>query len=321
MPERIAVLIPCLNEELTIGKVVRDFREQLPEADVHVFDNASTDATARIAEEAGAIVHLEPRRGKGYVVQAMFQKVDADFYVMVDGDDTYPAERVHDLLRGVQDGSADMVVGSRFLAAGSSFRTLNRLGNQLFLKAINFIFGTRLTDVLSGYRAMSRRFVKGLPLFVTGFEVEVEMTIKTLERGFRLTEVPSLLRDRPEGSHSKIRKLRDGTRILGTILALLRDYKPLTTFGVLGLVLMLLGLVPGGVVVEEFLRTGLVPRLPSAVLAVGLEMAGFLSLTAGLMLHTVNRRFQELDYLIRLRATDRANQRRRRVVAAGEVSR
>jgi len=315
MPDRIAVLIPCLNEELTIGKVVRDFREQLPDAEVHVFDNASTDGTAAAALEAGAIVHPEPRRGKGHVVRSMFQKVDADFYVMVDGDDTYPADAVHDLLAEVQDGTADMVVGSRFLARGSSFRTLNRLGNQLFLKAINFIFGTRLTDVLSGYRAMSRRFVKGLPLFVTGFEVEVEMTIKTLERGFRLTEVPAVLRDRPKGSHSKIRKFRDGARIMGTILALLRDYKPLTTFGVLGMVLMLLGLVPGGLVVEEFVRTGLVPRLPSAVLAVGLEMVGVLSLTAGLMLHTVNRRFQELDYLIRLRATDRA-QRRRRAPAA-----
>src|SRR5262245_20790392 len=309
MPERIAVLIPCLNEELTIGKVVRDFREQLPEAEVHVFDNASTDGTARVAEEAGAVVHLEPRRGKGYVVQAMFQKVDADYYVMVDGDDTYPAEAVHDLLRQVQDGTADLVVGSRFLAEGSSFRRLNRLGNQLFLRAINFIFGTKLTDVLSGYRAMSRRFVKGLPLFVTGFEVEVEMTIKTLERGFRLAEVPAVLRDRPEGSHSKIRKLRDGTRIVGTILALLRDYKPMTTFGVLGLFLLLLGLVPGGVVVEEYLRTGLVPRLPSAVLAVGLELVGLLSLTTGLVLHTVTRRFQELDYLIRLRATDPARAR------------
>jgi glycosyltransferase involved in cell wall biosynthesis len=305
MKNRIAVLIPCLNEELTIGKVVRDFREQLPEADIHVVDNASTDATRQVAEEAGAVVHTERRRGKGYVVQTMFQTVDADVYVMVDGDDTYPAEAVHDLIQEITSGHADMAVGSRFLAPESSFRPLNRLGNHLFLRVINFIFGTQLTDVLSGYRAMSRRLVKGLPLFVTGFEVEVEMTIKTLERGLRLSEKPARLRDRPQGSHSKIRKFKDGYRILGTILALMRDYKPLTTLGSLGLFILLLSLVPGGAVVREYLSTGQVLRLPSVVLAIGLALTGMLGLTAGLVLHTVNRRFQELDYLVRLRLPTR----------------
>jgi glycosyltransferase involved in cell wall biosynthesis len=309
MNPKIAVLIPCLNEELTVGKVVCAFREQLPEAEIHVFDNASTDNTRQVARDAGAIVHVENRRGKGHVVQSMFQNVDADVYVMVDGDDTYPAEAVHDLVRDVLSGEADMVVGSRFLAADSSFRVLNRVGNQLFLHVINFIFGTRLTDVLSGYRAMNRRFVKGLPLFVTGFEVEVEMTIKTLERGLRLTEKPTRLRDRPEGSHSKIRKFRDGYRILWTIFALMRDYKPLTTFGTLGLVTFLAGLVPGLLVIEEFLSTGQVQRLPSAILSVGTVTAGILTGFAGLMLHTVNRRFQELDYLVRLRLP--AGRRRR----------
>jgi glycosyltransferase involved in cell wall biosynthesis len=319
MNERIAVLIPCLNEELTVGKVVRDFREQLPEAEIHVFDNGSTDGTRQSAEEAGAIVHTENRRGKGRVVQTMFQTVEADVYVMVDGDDTYPAEAVHDLIREVTRRGADMAVGSRFLAEGSSFRVLNRVGNQLFLQAINFIFATGLTDVLSGYRAMSRRLVKGLPLFVTGFEVEVEMTIKTLERGLRLVECPAQLRDRPEGSHSKLRKFKDGFRILWTIFALMRDYKPLTTFGALGLVVLLLTLLPGGWVVEEYLRTGLVSRLPSAVLAVGLGLSGLLSLTAGLVLHTVNRRFQELDYLVRLRLPDRRGKRRKSATPAPAI--
>ena len=309
MKTRIAVLIPCLNEELTIGKVVRDFREQLPEATIHVFDNASTDSTRQAAEDAGAIVHRERRRGKGFVVQTMFQTVEADVYVMVDGDDTYPAEAVHDLIQEVTSGETDMAVGSRFLAPDSSFRPLNRLGNQVFLRAINSIFGTQLTDVLSGYRAMSRQLVKGLPLFVTGFEVEVEMTIKTLERGFRLSEKPAKLRDRPEGSHSKIRKFKDGYRILRTIFALMRDYKPLTTFGTLGLFILILALVPGVAVVQEYLSTGLISRLPSAVLAVGLALTGMLSLTAGLVLHTVNRRFQELDYLVRLRMPDRARRK------------
>jgi glycosyltransferase involved in cell wall biosynthesis len=301
MQPRIAVLIPCLNEELTIGKVVRDFREHLPEAEIHVFDNASTDNTLQVAQEAGAIVHVENRRGKGHVVQSMFQNIEADYYIMVDGDDTYPADAVHDLLGAVLRGEADMVVGSRLMATDSSFRMLNRLGNQMFLHVINFIFGTQLTDVLSGYRAMNRRFVKGLPLFVTGFEVEVEMTIKTLERGFRLVEKPTRLRDRPEGSHSKLRKFRDGYRILWTIFALLRDYKPLTTFGTLGLLIFVVGLIPGLVVVEEFFTTGQILRIPSAILSVGTVMTGLMTGIAGLMLHTVNRRFQELDYLVRLR--------------------
>jgi glycosyltransferase involved in cell wall biosynthesis len=302
---RIAVLIPCLNEEKTIGQVVRDFRRELPGAGVYVFDNASTDATAQRALEAGAIVCPEERRGKGFVVQSMFQRVEADLYVMVDGDNTYPAAEVHRLLEPVAQGRCDMAVGSRLLAAGSSFRRLNLLGNHFFLRVINGVFGTRLTDVLSGYRAMNRAFVQGLPLFVTGFEVEVELTIKALVRGFRIQEVPTALRDRPEGSHSKLRKLRDGTRILWTILALVRDYKPLSVFGAVGAVLLLAGLVTGSVVVAEYARTGLIQRLPTAVLAVGLVLAGMLSTFAGLLLHTVNRRFQELDHLLRVQKHDR----------------
>jgi glycosyltransferase involved in cell wall biosynthesis len=312
MKPTVAVLIPCLNEELTIRKVVKDFRLHLPEAEIHVFDNASTDGTRQEAEDAGAVVHTESRRGKGFVVQSMFQKIDADIYLMVDGDDTYPAEAASDLIAEVASGEADMAVGSRLLAADSSFRPLNRMGNQLFLHVINCIFGTRLTDVLSGYRAMSRRFVKGLPLFVTGFEVEVEMTIKTLERGYRLVEKPTALRDRPQGSHSKLRKFRDGYRILWTILALMRDYKPLTTFGAAGLLVVLLGLLPGAVVIDEYLRTGLIRHFPSAVLAVGMVLCGLLGVSAGLVLHTVNRRFQELDYLVRLRLPQKAPGARKR---------
>ena len=208
--KRIAVLIPCLNEEKTIGKVVRDFRRELPEAAIYVFDNASNDATSQQAQQAGAAVRFENRRGKGFVVQSMFQRVEADIYIMVDGDDTYPAAEVHRLIEPVIQGKCDMAVGSRLLSAESSFRLLNRLGNEFFLSVINSIFGTRLTDVLSGYRVMSRSFVKGLPLFVTGFEVEVELTIKALVRGFQIREEATALRDRPAGSHSKLRKFRDG---------------------------------------------------------------------------------------------------------------
>lgn len=311
MGARIAVLIPCLNEEKTIDKVVKDFRCELPEAEIHVFDNASTDATRRTAEEAGAIVHSENRRGKGYVVQTMFEKVDADIYIMVDGDDTYPAEAVHELLGDVAAGEVDMMVGSRFLCPDSSFRLLNHAGNQFFLRLINAIFGTRLTDVLSGYRVMSRRFVKGLPLLVTGFEVEVEMTMKALERGYRLGEKPARLRDRPEGSFSKIRKFRDGLRIFWTIFALVRDYKPMTTFGALGGAAVVLGLLLGMTVVKEYLATALVPRLPSAVLSVGLVLAGMLTITAGMVLHTINRRFREIDHLLRAAQTNEGSAYRR----------
>jgi glycosyltransferase involved in cell wall biosynthesis len=293
---KVAVLIPCLNEEATIDKVVKDFREQLPEAEIHVFDNASTDATRHVALEAGAVVHTEPRRGKGHVVQSMFRTVEADVYVMVDGDDTYPAEHVHELIREVESGRADMAVGSRLLARESSFRTLNRLGNHFFLQTINVLFGTRLTDVLSGYRAMSRAFVKGLPLLVTGFEVEVELTIKALERGFRIAERPTPLRDRPQGSHSKLRKVRDGWRILSTIFALLRDYRPRFVFGGLGLVLLVLGLLPG--------QTG----LASAAL---LE-AGALALAVGFVLHGVNRRVRELECVTRLQLAGGRTGRKRR---------
>lgn len=297
---RVAILIPCLNEEHTVARVVRDFRTQLPEADIFVFDNDSTDQTAAEAKQAGATVLTEKRRGKGFVVQSMFQRVQADIYVMVDGDDTYPAEAVHSLIEPIRQGLADMTVGSRFLTTESKFHLLNRLGNKLFLNLVNFIFKTRLTDVLSGFRAMNHNLVKGIPLFVTGFEIEIELTIKALERGFTIVEVPSVLRPRPQGSTSKIHIIKDGLRILGTILALLRDYKPLTLFGAVGSIFVIAGSIPGFMAIASYLRADAALHLPSAVLATGLVLAGILCTTAGLVLHTINRRFQELEYFLRL---------------------
>jgi glycosyltransferase involved in cell wall biosynthesis len=295
-PERIAILVPCFNEAVTIAQVVRDFREQLPAADIIVCDNNSTDDTARIAHAAGATVVHERRQGKGYVIQSLFRNVDADIYIMVDGDGTYPAAAVHQLIAPVRAGDADMVIGSRLLVGSSShFKALRRLGNRMYLLALRILFDVRITDLLSGYRGFSRHLVKSLPLTGGGFQLETEMTIKSLERGFLIAEVPVDLRPRPSGSFSKIRLVHDGLLVLGSMFGLLRDYKPLTFFGSVGGIAIILSLIPGTVVVNDYLRTGLVPHLPSAILSVGLALSGLILLLVGLILHTIARRFQELD--------------------------
>jgi glycosyltransferase involved in cell wall biosynthesis len=287
--ERIAILIPCYNEALTIGQVVRDFREQLPGADIFVFDNNSTDDTASAARDAGALVYRERRQGKGYVVHAMFRCIDADIYVMVDGDGTYPAAAVHHLIGPIRSGEADMVIGSRLQnGAESQFRPVNRFGNRMCLLVLRLLFGVRITDLLSGYRSLSRQLVKSLPLTRGGFQVEAEMTIKTLERGFLIVEAPVRLGLRPPGSSSKIRIVNDGLLILGSMFGLFRDYKPLTFFGALGGIQILAALVPGIAWLQA-------PRLTLAIVTVGLVLSGLILLLAGLVLHTIARRFQELD--------------------------
>ena len=294
---KIAVLIPCLNEELTIAEVVREFRAELPEAEVYVFDNGSLDSTAEEAASAGAVVVREMRRGKGFVVQSMFRAIDADVYVMVDGDHTYPAHCVGDLIRPVIEGTADMVVGSRLRAEETQFHALNRLGNQFFLFLVNLFLRTRLTDILSGYRAMNRDFVKSMPLLSGGFEIETELTIKAVQRRFRILEIPTPLATRPPGSSSKIRILQDGMRILGTILSLVRDYKPLTTFGGLGLLLGLIGTVLGLGCFCTPNQTVTPLSLGVAILAAACLLCGPLFLGIGLTLHVVSRHFLELEYL------------------------
>jgi len=307
--QSIAVLIPCYDEEATIADVIRQFRAHLPDAEIYVFDNNSSDRTVEQASQAGAKVFHERRQGKGHVVQSMFRKVNADIYVMVDADGTYPAHDVEALIEPIRQGEADMVIGSRLhKMATSQFRPLNRLGNLIFRVLLNVIFGVHLTDLLSGYRVFSRRLVRGLPLFGRGFETEAEMTIKAIERGYTIVELPVNLSDRPAGSHSKIRLVHDGLLILRTILTLFRDYRPLTFFGGLGLGLIAMGCVPGEWVIADYIKTGLVPRLPSAVLAVGLVLTGGLFIVVGLILHTISRRFQELDFQLQTFANDlRAN--------------
>ncbi len=297
---RVAVLIPCFNEEITIADVVRQFQEELPDALICVFDNNSTDASAERARLAGARVVSERRPGKGFVVQSIFRYIDADIYVLVDGDATYPAAAVHSLIRPIAAGEADMVVGSRLHAESrSEFKHLNRWANRLVLFILKLVFSARLTDVLSGYRAFSRPFVKNLPLFGGGFEIETELTIKAVARGYRIVEIPVDLAVRPEGSHSKIHFFRDGMLILTTIVTLFRDYKPLTFFGSLGLLFIVAALVPGLTVVAEYLEHDLV-KLPAAVLATALGFCGLLLGAIGLVLHSIARRAQEFDYQVQM---------------------
>ncbi len=297
--DRVCVVIPCLNERPTVGKVVADFRRVLPNARIIVGDNGSVDGSAELARRTGAEVIVEPRRGKGYVVHALFREAEADVVVLVDADDTYPAEAAAGLIAPVLRGEADMVIGSRIMDGGSGrFRPVNLIGNFLYREVINAVFRTRLTDVLTGYRAMSRALIEGLPLFLGGFEIEAEMTIKALERGYRLLDVPVVLGERPPGSHSKIEVVSDGFRILGTILGLVRDYKPLTFFGSLGVILALAGLVTVG---AASLRQPAAEQVVwLACLVSFLVFGGVLLTSVGLVLHTIDRRFQEVEHLLRV---------------------
>ncbi len=293
---KIAVLIPCFNEEMTIRQVVTDFKLQLPDAEVYVYDNNSTDRTADQAKDAGAIVRFERRQGKGNVISTMFREIEADIYILVDGDGTYPANKVEDLISPILSGDADMVIGSRLHpSAKSHFHLINRIGNRVFLFLTNSIFRVEITDLLSGYRAFSRDVVKHLPITSRGFEVDTEITIASLERNYRIIEIPIDLSARPDGSMSKIRIWGDGFLIFNTILAFFRDYKPLTAFGILGLFFIILGLIPGILVINEFIKTGFISRMPSAILAVGLVLTGLIICFTGLVIHTISRRFQELD--------------------------
>jgi len=298
---KIAVLIPCYNEEKTIAKVVRDFRLQLPNSEIYVFDNNSTDNTVKEAKKSGAIVIDEKRQGKGNVVRSMFKKIDADVYVMVDGDGTYPADKVFDLIKPIITGDADMVIGSRLHPVSKSkFKFLNWIGNKLFLFLLNNIFRINITDLLSGYRAFNSCIIKNLPILSRGFEIETELTVKGIERGYRISEVPVNLSPRPEGSKSKIKIFRDGFLIFNTVFALFRDYKPLTVFGLLGLFLIVCGFIPGVIIIREFISIGYILRIPSAILAVGLVLSGLLSVFMGFVVHTIVRRFQEVDYHLQI---------------------
>ena len=281
----VAVLLPCYNEEVTIGKVVRDFKDSLPDATIYVYDNNSTDRTAEIAEAEGAIVRREPRQGKGNVIRAMFEDIDADVYVMADGDDTYPADAAPAMVAKVLEGY-DMVIGDRLSSTyfPENKRPFHNFGNRLVRGSINHLFRAHVTDIMTGYRAFSFTFVKTYPVLSRGFEVETEMTIHSLNNNLRLYEMPIQYRDRPEGSVSKLDTVGDGIKVMSTIFRMIREYKPLPLFGGLGLIIGIVGIVLCGTVTFEFAKTGVVTHFPTLIGAVMLVITGLLLVIAGIIL-------------------------------------
>lgn len=296
---KIAVLIPCHNEAATIGKVIDDFRAQLPGAHIYVFDNCCTDETAEIARRRGATVLIEPRMGKGFVVESMLDRVQADHYVMVDGDDTYAAGKVGELLGPVLAGEADMVVGTRLIQhERASFRPLHVLGNRLVRGLINRIFGVHLSDIMSGYRAFSSRAARRLPVVSAGFEVETELTIQALYYRLKIVEVQTPYRPRPEGSSSKLRTFRDGFSVLWKLFSLVRAFKPLTFFGGTAIALLAAGILAGIAPIHDYITHRYVYHVPLAILATGLILLSAGSAFLGVLLHSINWRFKELHNIL-----------------------
>lgn len=294
---RIAVIIPCHNEEVAIAKVVGDFRAALPSAQIHVYDNNSSDRTAQAAAAAGALVGFEPFPGKGNVMRRMFSDIDADVYVLVDGDDTYEGTAAPGMVRLLLEDQLDMVNGARVSEQKEAYRFGHRFGNVLLTRMVAAIFGRQFSDMLSGYRVFSRRFVKSFPALAHGFEIETELTVHALELRMKTAEVPTRYKERPEGSASKLNTVRDGLRILRAIAALAKEERPLLFFGAAFALLAALSLGLAAPVVGEYWRSGLVPRLPTAVLAASTMLLAFLSLACGLVLDSVTRARRELKRL------------------------
>lgn len=292
---KIAVLMPCYNESKTIAKVVSDYKAALPEADIYVYDNNSSDNTDKIAAESGAIVKYEYRQGKGNVIRSMFRDINADCYLMIDGDDTYPAENAREMCNLVLSGKADMVIGDRLSSTyfEENKRPFHGFGNVLVRKFINMFWGNNkntIVDVMTGYRAFSPMFVKTFPVLSKGFEIETEMTIHALDKNLLLKSVPVSYRDRPEGSFSKLNTYTDGIKVLMTIFILYKNYKPLKFFSTVGLVLAVFSLALFIPVFAEYLKTGLVPKLPTLVVSSIMMLAAFLSFVCGLILDTENQK-------------------------------
>ena len=301
--ETIAVVVPCYNEEATVAKVVADFRRTLPQATIWVFDNASTDATAERALEAGACVRHVALRGKGHVVRRIFADVDADMYLLVDGDDTYPAEAAPMMIEALKDRHLDMLVARRTEAPDAAFRRGHRLGNWLLTYCVRGIFASSFTDMLSGYRVFSRRYAKSFPAHAVGFEIETELTVHALELHMPVGELAVSYRARPEGSTSKLKTWRDGWQILRTILRLVKSERPQTFFGAGAVLCVLVSVSLAAPLLDTYLSTGLVPRFPTAILCTALVLLGSILLACGLILDTVTRGRIEVKRLAYLGAS------------------
>jgi glycosyltransferase involved in cell wall biosynthesis len=294
---RVAVLVPCFNEEAAVATVVADFRKALPAAEIFVYDNNSTDRTVEVARVAGAEVRSERRQGKGHVVRRMFADIDADIYVLVDGDATYDAPSAPRMIQALVNDHLDMVVGFRVDQSVAAYRPGHRTGNWMLTRFLSAVFGQQFRDILSGYRVFSRRFVKSFPVLSDGFEIETELSVHALELALPVTELETPYYARPEGSVSKLNTWRDGFRILGTILKLYRSEKPLRFFTAIGIILALLSIGLAIPVIVTYLEQGLVPRLPTAVLSMGLMIVAILSISSGLVLDTVTRGRREMKLL------------------------
>lgn len=299
MTHKIAVLIPCYNEEITIAKVITDLRKNVPEALIYVFDNNSIDGTAERAIAAGAVVIKEIKQGKGFVVQSMFSKIDADIYIMVDGDDTYDLSFLAAMVALIKNEQADMVVGNRLKTyTEKSFRRFHNFGNHLVKSLVNLLFHCKLRDIMSGLRVMNKDFVKNINLMTCGFEVETEMTIKALQNKYVVKEIDINYRERPQGSFSKLNTFKDGFRVLKTIFLIFKDYKPLLFFSILSGLTFVFSFVAALIVIVEFINTKYITHVPLAILASGAMLFSLILLAIGIVLDAINKRFGELtNYL------------------------
>ena len=286
---KIAVLIPCYNESKTIKKVVSDYKKVLPEADIYVYDNNSSDGTDKIASESGAVVRYERKQGKGNVIRSMFQDIEADCYIMVDGDDTYPAENAREMCDLVLNDGIDMVIGDRLSSTyfQENKRPFHNMGNKLVRNLIEIMFKTNIKDIMTGYRAFSYKFVKTFPVLSKGFEIETEMSIHAVDKNFTLKEIPVMYRDRPEGSVSKLNTYKDGLKVLKTIGTLFKEYKPALFFNIIALIVFIISIILAVPVFSEYFRTGLVPRIPTLVVSGILFIVVLLLETTGLILQVI----------------------------------
>ena len=302
--KKIAVLIPCYNEAITIKKVVEDYKEVLPEADIYVYDNNSTDGTDKIAKKAGAIVRYEYKQGKGNVIRRMFKDINADCYLMIDGDDTYPKENAREMCNLILEGKADMVIGDRLSSTyfTENKRPFHNFGNKIVRFLINKLFKNNIKDIMTGYRAFSYDFVKGFPVLSKGFEIETEMTIHAVDKNFKLVEIPVTYRDRPKGSASKLNTYSDGFKVLKTIAVLFKEYKPAFFFNILSILLILISLIFMIPVFLEYYQTGLVPRFPSLIVGCFVLLVSILLWITGIILQVITKKHKQLYelYLIGL---------------------